>query len=86
MATWRELIKGALEECGETWDDIEGNTLTESGLDVEFYDGYGGEEGLPFTMWTVNHVYFPVCYDGSEWCGYVPRNVCNKPTGHHGGG
>ena len=69
-------------------DDINGNyisTLTEKELDVEFDNGFGGEEGQPFTTWTTWFVYFPICYDGSEWCGSIPRNPQASPTSHQGG-
>jgi hypothetical protein len=26
-----------------------------------------------------------VVYDGAEWVGYAPRNVCNIKTSHWGG-
>jgi hypothetical protein len=60
--------------------------LTEEELDIEFDAGYGGEEGLSFTCWTTYWVYFPLCYDGSEWCGSVARNPNMKATRHQGGG
>ena len=86
MATWRELIAAAMNESGETFADMVSTTLTEYDMDKSFYDGFGGADGEPFTLWTTNRVYFPVCYDGSEWVGSVPRNPCNERTSHHGGG
>lgn len=55
-------------------------------LDYEFDDGYGGTEGPSFTAWSENYVYFPACYDGSEWIATVPRNPINIATEHIGGG
>jgi hypothetical protein len=55
-------------------------------LDDEFCDGFGGEEGCYFTLWTKDHVYFPCCYDGSEWAGSAPRNPCDEAMAHQGGG
>ena len=85
MTTWRKGITGALEEMGESWKDIESITLDEAGLNQEFNDGYGLSEGLPFTAWTKNTVYFPIVYDGAEWVGSVSRNPDGKPTHHQGG-
>ena len=55
-------------------------------IDYEFDDSYGGEEGCSFTAWTKDKVYFPACYDGSEWIASVPRNPCDEPKNHVGGG
>ncbi len=55
-------------------------------LDREFDDGYGGTEGEPFYAWSRDWVVFPVCYDGSEWLGRVPRNPTNEQEPHHFGG
>ena len=63
----------------------ESKKLTEEELDVEFDEGYGIPFGKPFTLWTTWHVYFPVCYDGSEWCGSVYRNPTKIATQHQGG-
>ncbi len=86
MATWRKLLEDALEEKSETWADIESCTLSDTELDKEFDDDYGLVEGAPFTVWTANHVYFPVRYDGSEWAGCAARNPDGKPTKHQGKG
>ena len=86
MTTWRELLIPALEGRGETWDDIRAITLTEEELDVEFDCGYGGTEGIPFTVWTDKWVYFPLQYDGAEWVGSVPRTWYGMIKTHHKGG
>lgn len=80
------MITQALENNKETWNDVE-SMAPEKGkwLDYLFNDDYGYEEGVPFTLWTKNKVYFPVCYDGNEWVGSVSRNPDNKPTKHMGG-
>ncbi len=85
MTTWRKSITASLAENGETWGDLVSITLTEAQLDTEFHDGYGSAEGEPFTAWTLAHVYFPIQYDGAEWCGSVARNPDGKPTPHQGG-
>jgi len=66
--TWRKIIASEMKEHGESWDDAISCTLTDDQLDKEFDSGYGGEEGEPFTVWTKQRVYFPICYDGAEWC------------------
>lgn len=82
---WRIGLIDALTDHGESWADVEHCTLSEEELSVKFYDGYGGAEGKPFTLWTKNRVYFPAVYDGSEWVASVPRNPCEEATQHIGG-
>lgn len=86
MTSWRKLITQALNHNKESWDDVE-FMCPEKGkwLEYLFDDDFGSIEGTPFTVWTKNKVYFPVCYDGSEWVGSVSRNPENKPTNHLGG-
>mgnify|MGYP003587901152 CR=1 FL=1 len=55
-------------------------------IDYDFNSGYGGKEGFAFTAWTKDRVYFPGCYDGSEWIDSIPRNPCDEATSHVGGG
>jgi hypothetical protein len=86
LTSWREELESALKESGESWSDIQSSTLTDEELDKRFDDGYGGAEGLPFTVWTSRRVYFPVCYDGAEWVDSVSRFPDGKPTKHVGGG
>ena len=83
--SWRKEFREAFKETGDGFDDIV-TTMSDEDMDKEFDAGYGGEEGCPFTAWSDNWVYFPVCYDGSEWVGYVRRNPCDEKTGHWGGG
>ena len=83
---WREMIAEEMEERGESWDDAVYSTLTSEQLNREFDTGYGGTEGNPFTVWTASRVYFPVCYDGAEWCGSVARNPDGHATAHLGDG
>ena len=86
MTTWEIQLTQAMEENGETLADLVSTTLTEADLKREFYEGYGGVAGVPFTAWTEKTVYFPICYDGSEWVGSVSRHPDGKPTYHQGGG
>lgn len=85
MENWKAMLDEALKENGEVWDDVEANTMTEAEMDEAFDAGYGGTEGIAFTVWTKNSVYFPICYDGAEWVGRVSRNPDGKPTDHQGG-
>jgi hypothetical protein len=82
--TWRELIAREMSSRGESWADIVACTLTGTELDEMFDSGFGCSEGKPFTAWTKEHVYFPACYDGSEWCASVPRDPCLEATEHVG--
>ena len=86
MTNWKELIEYEMKEKGETFEDVVECTLTEEQLVKQFDSGYGGTEGEPFTVWTTNRVYIPICYDGAEWVGSVSRNPDGKPTRHFGGG
>jgi len=85
MANWKDMLLEKLAENNETLDDIISNTMTDEEMVLEFDDGYGCAEGIPFTVWTSNSVYFPVIYDGAEWVGRVARNPDGKPTDHQGG-
>lgn len=85
MKTWKEMITASLESANESWEDVEACTLTIGELNRSFDDGWGSPEGSPFTLWTKNRVYFPICYDGAEWVESVPRQPCNEATSHLGG-
>lgn len=86
MVTWRELITEAMKDYGHSWSDVVSLTLSDEDLDRKFDCGYGGVEGVPFTVWTADRVYFPRCYDGAEGVASVARNPDGKPTQHVGGG
>lgn len=102
MTTWKELISRVMETNGDAWDNIvhsvievnsdrymfddEDMNRRTASFDRQFNNSYGGTEGDFFTVWTKTHVYFPLCYDGSEWCGSVPRNPCDTASEHQGGG
>jgi len=83
------MLKGKMEANGDSFEKRI-CTLTERELRKEFDDGYGSREGEPFTCWGENHVYFPLCYDGSEWVGSAPRRptkeAMSNPLRHQGGG
>jgi hypothetical protein len=82
--TWRSLLEEAFKQRGDDFSKMI-VTLSNYELDLEFYDGFGSTEGIPFTAWGENYVYFPICYDGSEWVGSAPRNPCDEISEHQGG-
>jgi len=86
MTTWKKEIEIAMTPHKEVWDDIVSSTFKDGEENVEFNDGYGGEQGIPFTVWTKKRVFFPATYDGTEWCSSVSRNPDGITTGHVGGG
>lgn len=86
MTGWKLMLDDALKENGESWTDVESNTMTEAEMAKDFDNDYGSIRGIPFTVWTKNSVYFPICYDGAEWVGRVSRHPDGKPTAHQGGG
>lgn len=86
ITTWRKEITAEPESRGQGWYAIEATTLSESDLDEEFSVGWGSVSGRAFTAWTADRVYFPICYDGAEWVGSVPRNPCDEACQHQGGG
>jgi len=83
--TWREMISEEMADYGDSFENVVTSTLTDEQLDRKFDSGYGGIEGETFTLWTENRVYFPIVYDGAEWCGSVARHPDGKPTDHQGG-
>lgn len=85
MGNWKEMLGQALEENGESWAEVESNTMTEDEMAKDFDDGFGRTKGCSFTVWTKKSVFFPICYDGSEWVGCVSRHPDGKPTDHQGG-
>jgi len=65
--------------------DIQSSTMGYEEMNVQFDPGYGGSEGIPFTVWTAKRVYFPAVYDGAEWVASVARFPDGQPTTHVGG-
>lgn len=84
LTNWKTELTEALDEYGETWADVEANTMIDAEMEKSFDPGYGGAEGCPFTVWTKQSVYFPCVYDGKEWVGRVSRHPDGKPTKHQG--
>lgn len=81
LTTWKKELEEALN--GEKLIYC---TIDEEELNREFDNSYGCENGSYFTAWSEKHVYFPLCYDGSEWVGCAPRNPCDISLKHQGGG
>ena len=92
LTCWRTEIESVMRGVGDSMDNLVAAAppadwgADPDWLDWDFNDGFGAENGVPFLVWTDDWVYFPVCYDGSEWVGAVPRNPRNEPTEHFGGG
>jgi hypothetical protein len=86
MTTWRKALEEALANRGESFDDVEANTMTEEEMDKEFDPDYTSPEiTAPFTVWTKNSVYFPTSSDGYDvWISVVSRNPDGKPTKWYG--
>lgn len=84
MTSWTNDLKEAFKTTGDDYSKMI-TTLSDEELNVRFDDGFGGTEGPPFTAWGEKYVYFPVCYDGSEWVGWAPRNPCDEKCDHFGG-
>jgi len=84
MENWNEMLREAFENTGDDFIKMK-TTLTEEELSRKFDTGYGGHNGNPFTAWGKKFVYFPVVYDGAEWVGWAPRNICKIKTNHVGG-
>jgi hypothetical protein len=80
--TWKREIHYVLP-AGET---IIACTISEEQLNKVFDSSYGGTNGIPFTAWSENWVFFPLTYDGSESVGCAPRNPCDISMAHQGGG
>ena len=83
MASWYDMLSRAMQQDGEVFETRK-CTLDEAALRVEFDDGYGDVEGSAFTAWGETWVYFPICYDGSEYVGHAPRNPCAVAMKHQG--
>ena len=84
MTTWRKEITRVMIENEDKDINNYVTTLTEEELDISFDAGYGGTNGLPFTLWTTWWVYFSQQYDGSEFCGSISRNPTSAPQYHLG--
>ena len=99
MTTWKTLIEEEMVKNGETYADIvyanEGRNYRHAVWnnpplgkwdEVEFNESYGGENGVPFIVYTDKWIYFPVSDDGFESVRSLPRNPNPKWQPTHFGG
>lgn len=87
LTCWRTEIERVMLGVGDSMANLVAMAPPDGEwLDWDFDDGYGSENGVEFLLWTTDWVYFPVCYDGAEWVGAVPRNPRAEPIEHFGGG
>jgi hypothetical protein len=85
VTTWREALTHAMTGA-EDPGPVVALAPDEATFDIKFDAGYGGTNGRQVLAWTATRVYFPVCYDGSEWLGSAPRNPVTEGQYHEGGG
>jgi YD repeat-containing protein len=78
--TIRQQLNQEIELNYDSWDNLEGSTLTDDQLDKEIDYRLLYFECEPFTVWTKSFVYFPVSYDGQNTIGSVSRNPNGKTT------
>lgn len=81
ITTWNALLEEAA--IGDPIIAIAPND--QAVWNAPFDSGYGLEEGAAILAWSETRVYFPVCYDGSEWIGSAPRNPQPSGQRHVGG-
>lgn len=82
---WADMLAECMQKANDPGPVI-ACTLSPAAMSWPFDSGFGGTCGEPFTAWTRDRVYFPVCYDGAEWVGSAPRHPCDEATEHVGGG
>ncbi len=58
----------------DSWLNVISCTISDEELDRRFDAGYGTAEGVPFTLWTKDFVYFNYEYDGADKCLSVERS------------
>lgn len=73
------------------WNGYQPNVVLPFGggepwLDVDFDEGFGGNETPNFCAWSPNWVIFSDNYDGAEGIQYVPRNPTDHTPIRPGGG
>ena len=81
MATWRKMLIECMAQ-DDSFENVEAMYPPNLNLDREFYAGFGGAEGEPFTLWTMDWVYFPTEYDGAEGVARAPRNPIELAMDH----
>ena len=83
MTTWRKLLEEEFQIQNDLWKNIVMMTPSDGKwLDYYFDDDSNIIEGVPFTVWTKNRVYFPLSFDGSESVGSVSKIPNGISTAH----
>ena len=82
FTSWREHISIQMEHNEDSWDNFVACAPKDIEWDSLFEDRWGLPD--PFTLWTKDWVYFPVCRDSDEWVACVPRNPSEYIRGHVG--
>jgi hypothetical protein len=84
MMTWRMILAEAMKSSDDPGPVVAYAPDNAEVFDTEFDVGWGGTNGPPVLAWTERNVYFPVCYDGSEWMESAPRNPQPEGQWHVG--
>ena len=83
MTTWRKLLEEEFQIQNDSWKNIVMMAPSDGKwLDYYFDNDSNVIEGVPFTVWTKNRVYFPLSFDGSEWVGSVSKIPNGIATAH----
>jgi hypothetical protein len=85
MTTWSAELAKEMRVVGDP-GPVVAFAPNETAFAEEFNDGFGGTNGRAVLAWTETRVYFPACYDGSEWIASAPRHPTPSAEGHIGGG
>lgn len=81
MKNGKIMLDKAMQENGETWDDVEASTMTEEDMNAISNLDYGSHaEGCEFTVWTKQSVYYRLRW--AEWVGRVSRNPDGESNTH----
>ena len=82
----RDNILKEMRKRGESWDDIVDLVYDKEIESREYFAGWNWydypyklimENSPKYIVKTKEWIYFPVCYDGSVWCGSLPLNLAN---------
>jgi len=84
-STLKTRLTEVLCRNGEAWEDLE--SCVPPAVDMDRRVLRNRSEDWAFTAWTKRSVYFPVCYEGMYWVGFVPRHPTDGagPTLPQGG-
>ena len=83
MTTWRKLLEEEFQIQNDSWKNIVMMAPSDGKwLDYYFDNDSNVIEGVPFTVWTKNRVYFPLSFEGPEWVGSVSKIPNGIATAH----